>query len=82
MKAKKPLLVALVAGVLGAVIPTLMALRIMTDNNNNGEVFDTATGQWDVAYALKVSAVFYGASFLLIFAMVFALMRLWNSEAP
>lgn len=82
MKTKKPVTVAVVAALLGAIVPTMVALRMMADNNNNGEVFDTATGKWDVAYVLRVSAIFYGASFLLIFAVVFGLTRLWRSEAP
>ena len=82
MKAKKALIVAIVVGVLGAVVPTMVALRMMADNNNNGEVFDTVTGHWDVAYLVKVSAVLYGASFLLIFAIVFGVTRLWSSDAP
>ena len=54
---------------------------MMADNNNNGEVYNAVTGQWDVAYVVSVSAVFYGASFLLIFAVVFGLTRLWSRDA-
>ena len=82
MKAKKPVVVAVVAGLLGALVPTLVALRMMADINNNGEVFNTVTGQRDVGYVLTVSAIFYGPSFLLIFAVVFGLLRLWRSDAP
>lgn len=81
MKARKALVVAAALAGGAAVVPTMVALRMMADNNNNGEVFG-ATGHLDVAYILKVSAVFYGVSFLLIFAVIFGLMRLWSSDAP
>jgi hypothetical protein len=82
MKANKPLIVSILVAALGAVVPTMVALRMMANDNNNGELLNTVSGRWDVAYALKVSTVFYGASFLLIFAVVFALSRLWSSDAP
>jgi hypothetical protein len=81
MTGKKALKVAAISALLGALVPTLVAMRMVADNNNNGEVYDTVTGQWDVSYVLGLSAVFYGASFLLIFGVVFGLARLWSADA-
>ena len=83
MTAKKSLAVALVTALVGAFVPTLIALQMLADNNNNGEVFNTVTGEWSVGYVFNVAAVFYGASFLLMFGIVFGLARLWggNSDA-
>ena len=77
--AKKPLIIATVIALVGALVPALVALRMMAENNNNGELYDTVTGRWDVGYALSVSAVFYVPSFLLIFVVAFALTRLGSS---
>lgn len=54
----------------------------MMADNNNGDLYDTATGQWDLAYALQVGAVFYVPSFLLIFAIVFAFARWTDDTGP
>ena len=81
MTTKRSLRVALTTALVGALIPTLITLRMMADNNNNGEVYNTVTGQWDLGYVLSVSALFYGASFVLIFGIVFGLARLWSGNA-
>ena len=75
MTGKKSLVVAAITAFVGAFAPTFVALRMIADNNNR-DVYDTVTGRWDVSYVLSVSAFFYGASFLLIFAVVFGLARL------
>ena len=82
METKKALAVAVVTALVGAILPTVVVLRMMADNNNNGEVYDAVTGRWDVGHLFSVSAVFNGASFLLIFAVVFGLARLWSSDGP
>ena len=80
MVIRKALVVAAVTAFVGALIPTLVALRMMADNNQ-GEVYDTVTGLWDTGHVLSVSAVLYGASFFLIFAVAFGLARLWSGDA-
>jgi hypothetical protein len=52
MTRNKALVVAIVTAFVGAFIPTLVALGMLTDNNNNGELYDTVTGRWDVGYVL------------------------------
>ena len=78
MSAKKPFVIAAVSALVGAFIPTLIVLQMMADNNNNGEVYDTVTGKLDLGYVLSVSATYYVPSFLVIFAAVFGVARLWN----
>jgi len=39
----------------------------MKQNNNNGELIDPVTGHWYISYAMTLSALIYGLSFLLIF---------------
>jgi hypothetical protein len=73
MAPRKALFIASVAALLGAFFPTVVALGVIADNNNNGELYDPVTGRWDLSYAVSVSALFYVVSFLLIFAVSFGL---------
>jgi hypothetical protein len=68
---KKGLTVAALSAVVCALFPALLVLRMMADNNNNGELYDTVTGQWDVGYALEVAAIIYVPAFLVVFAVTF-----------
>jgi hypothetical protein len=65
--------IAAIIAAAGAFAPMLVALQMLADNNNNGELFDTVTGEWNVGYALSFSALFYVPSFVLIFAITLAL---------
>ena len=80
MSPKKTFVIAVVSALLGAMIPTLIALQMMADNNNNGEFYDAVTGQVDLGYILSVAVIYYVPSFLLIFALVFGIARLWNAR--
>ena len=80
MTTRKALAVATITALVGAFGPTLLALRMMADNNNNGELYDTVTGRLDVGYALSTGAVFYLPSALLIFAAVFVVAWLWGRD--
>ncbi len=71
-------MIAGVSALLGALIPTLIVLQMMADNDNNGEFYDTVTGKSDLGYVLSVSAIYYVPAFLLIFALVFGVARLWR----
>ncbi len=73
--------VAAIIAVFGALVPTLVALSMMAENNNNSELYDTVTGQWDIGYALALSGAFYIPSFLLIFALAYGLTRPSSGEA-
>jgi hypothetical protein len=79
-KGKATLLAAAVAFV-GAFLPTIIALKMLADNNNNGELYDTITGRWDVGHALSFSAAFFIPSFLIIFAITYGLVRHWGDPA-
>jgi hypothetical protein len=81
MGRKKACVIAAATAIVGAFVPTLIVLKMIADNNNNGEIYDIATGQWDVGYALSFSAIFYVPSFLLIFAIAFGFARLWDDSA-
>ncbi len=80
MTKNKARLVAAITAFLGAFVPTLIALKMLADNNNNGELYDIVTGRWDVGYALSLSAAFYVPSFLLIFAIAVGLTFPWRSH--
>jgi hypothetical protein len=73
MTRRKAHTIAAVTAFLGAFVPTLVALKMLADNNNNNELFDSATGRWDVGYALGVSAVLYVPAFLFIYVIAFGL---------
>ena len=81
MVTTKPVMIAIVAALFGALVPTLAVVKMMADNNNNGEVFDTVSGTWDAGYVLGISAIVYVPAFLLIFVIVFGIMHLWNRSA-
>lgn len=80
MTRRKAFLIAAVAALAAAFVPTFVALRMMADNNNNGELYDPVTGQWDVSYALSVSAALYGLSFILIFGLALVLALLLGGK--
>ncbi len=80
MTKNKARVVAAITAFLGAFVPTLIALKMLADNNNNGELYDTVTGKWDAGYALSFSAVFYVPSFLLIFAITLGLTFPWARD--
>ena len=73
MTKRKARAIAAIIAAVGSFVPTLAALKMLVDNNNNGELFDTVTGDWNVGYAISFSAIFYVPSFLLIFAVTLAL---------
>lgn len=68
MGKKRDRLAAAIATV-GAALPTLFMLNMLAENNNQGELFDTVTGAWNLAYALQVCAVIFVPSFVVIFAI-------------
>ena len=47
MTTRKALAIAAAIALFGAFIPKLVVLRMMADNNNNGEIYDTVTGLWN-----------------------------------
>ena len=61
-------------------MPVLLVLWLMAQNNNNGELFDPATGQWDISYALSIASVIYGLSFAMIFGVSFLVACLCRSQ--
>ena len=80
MTKKRAVITAAVSAFLGAFIPTLAMLKMMADNNNNGEVYDPVTGSLDVGYVLSISAIYYVPTFLLIFVLVFGIANLGNNS--
>ena len=53
---------------------------MLADNNNNGELYDTVTGEWDVRYAIAISTIYYVPTFLIVFALTYSLARLLRGE--
>lgn len=81
MIAKKSVLPSIATATIGSLFPTLIVLHMMADNNNNGELFDTITGRWDVGYAFAVGSIWYGLSFLPVFGLSFLIIYLWKRLA-
>lgn len=75
---KKASLVALWTAVIGSILPVLIVLWLMKQNNNNGELLDPATGRWDISYVLHLSTLIYGLSFAPIFGVAFFISYLWK----
>lgn len=75
--AGKPIKIAGSCAFFGALAPAGLVIHMMSENNNNGELYDPATGKWDLIYALSVAAVVYVPAFLIIFSLAFGFARLW-----
>ena len=69
MGKKRDRLIAVAIATVGAASPTLFMLKLLAANNNQGELFDTVTGAWNLAYAFQVCAVIFVPSFVVIFAI-------------
>lgn|GEM_PF-3379566 len=78
---KKTSRVALWTAIVGSMVPMLFVLYLMKENNNNGELLDPATGHWNIPYALSVSALIYGLSFITIFGFAYIIGYLWKRDA-
>lgn len=79
---RKSRFAAVAAAFLGAFIPTGLMLRMLADNNNNGEIRDTVTGQWEVGHLVEVSAIIYFPSFLIILVLSLGAVHLWHADGP
>lgn len=81
MTTKKSVAIAAPVAIVGAFVPTLLVLRMMADNNNNGELYDTVTGQWHMGYALQVASIVYLPAFVALFAAAVVLTRMFSGRA-
>jgi len=81
VKTKKAVAIAVSIAFVSAFISPLLVLHMMADNNNNGELYDTITGQWHAGYPLQVAAISYVPAFLALFAIAFGLARLFSDRA-
>jgi len=64
----------------GGLVAAFVALQMLAENNNNGELYDTVTGRWDIAYAVQFSAIFFVPLFLIVFAVTYGLIRSWSAD--
>lgn len=47
-------------------------LYAITDNNNQGEIYDTVTGAVDFPYVAKIFAIFFAVAYTVMVAIMFA----------
>ena len=77
MKRIKKLAKIIVVSAIPAIMWASFALYALIQNNNQGEAFDTTTGEFRYIYLLKV----FSLSFIVIFTPVFAVfIILWLSS--
>ncbi len=74
MKRAKKLTALIISAVIPATIVSSLTIYALIQNNNQGESFNTITGEFEYIYLFKV----FSLSFIVIFLPVFSLlMFLW-----